>query len=481
MASTKITPGDGVKYIPGTEIGVPKGTTYVKARRILDAAEAAETTMTTVERYFDYPHTDVAVAVFRVLSQRYGLAAGKASESFFGTTPADTLNVKMPDGSVLTVPTGDLTIPALGENVRFYVGSPGGGRGAFHAEAPKRMAAEMNAIAADVEAHLREHSIYRGHAITADSVPDFVDLSGFDASTIVFSDEVEDTLDAAILHPIRDTASVIGEGIPVKRAMLLYGPYGTGKTSAGLRIAQVAAQHGWTYILTRPGDDIGRALRMARLYATEERGAVVFVEDLDTQGGPSSPMSVSRLLDVFDGATAKGAPVMLVATTNRVEKLHPGMLRPGRLDYVVHVAGLDRSGTERLLRAVIPTDRLDAATNFDAVYAAMPGFEPAFVRATADRAKSWAIRRSADYVLTTDDLIGAARSLHSQLALLRAAEDKPVKPTLTDMVRAIVASAVNGSVLTDEYGDEIRGGEHVSVPDDVAELTADLLPDVATD
>src|SRR6185503_16685974 len=82
-----------------------------------------------------------------------------------------------------------------------------------------------------------------------------------------------------------------------------------------------------------------------------------------------------------------------------------------RLDFVVDIAALDRNGTERLVRAVVAPGKLDPTVDFDEVYKNMEKFEPAFVRATADRAKTFALTRAEgkpDYVLTTKDLVSAA-------------------------------------------------------------------------
>ena len=145
-----------------------------------------------------------------------------------------------------------------------------------------------------------------------------------------------------------------------------------------------------------------------------------------------------------------------MATTNHIDKVTAGLLRPGRLDYVIEVAALDRSGTEKLIRAVVPTDLL-GEVDFDAVYAAMPEFQPAWVKAVADRAQSFAIARTAGdgvYRLTTTDLVGAARSLHPQLDLMRAASEGIAVPELGRAFDDAVKGALRGARFMDTLDGE---------------------------
>src|SRR5690606_28823264 len=140
-----------------------------------------------------------------------------------------------------------------------------------------------------------------------------------------------------------------------------------------------ATQHGWTFISARPGrDKIEDVLRTARLY----QPAVVFVEDIDNATSPGEDDHVTKLLDAFDGITAKGGELMIVMTTNHVEWINKGMLRPGRLGAVIESAQLDAAGIGRMVKAVGVPEKLDAKVDYTKVTEAMEGFLPAFVRET---------------------------------------------------------------------------------------------------
>src|SRR4029077_18616774 len=114
-----------------------------------------------------------------------------------------------------------------------------------------------------------------------------------------------------------------------------------------------------------PGrDSLQTVLQTARMY----QPAVVFFEDLDEISDPSHDGdNVTQLLDTFDGITAKGTEILAILTTNHPERIHKGMLRPGRLDAVIHIGELDANGVGRMIRALVPNEQL-GHVNVDRVY-----------------------------------------------------------------------------------------------------------------
>jgi hypothetical protein len=93
------------------------------------------------------------------------------------------------------------------------------------------------------------------------------------------------------------------EKMPLKRAILFEGDYGTGKTLAAFLTAQIATANGWSFHYCRPGrDNIATVMKTARLY----QPAVVFFEDVDTIAEGGDADDVSQLLDIFDGNHREG-------------------------------------------------------------------------------------------------------------------------------------------------------------------------------
>jgi transitional endoplasmic reticulum ATPase len=172
---------------------------------------------------------------------------------------------------------------------------------------------------------------------------------------------------------------------------------------------------------------------------------VVFIEDIDNETSTGDTEKVSRLLEALDGATSKGSEIMLVVTTNHLDRIHKGMLRPGRFDAVIEIAALDAAGVERLIKAVVGDRKLDPDTDYAQVAKAMAGFFPAFVREAVDRARTLAItRHGRTYTLSTDELVAAAETLNAQLRAMEAATEGEPTPTLDATFRSIVRGSLDG-------------------------------------
>lgn len=430
-------------------ITLPRNCTYSQAMKILRAKKEEQETISDFRHEFPFRPHDGAVATSIVLRARYGLVMGKAIQMMFGSRPPEILEVPTgPGGQSVQVPWGRIQIPVI-EDGEVYLDSTDhrdyGEIFLIMIRAKRRYAKEIEAFFADVDEQLRNASIYRGKAVAgADELTFIEGLDRFNPHEIVFATHVQEALDAALFAPLRYSQAYRDEGISLKRSVLLYGPFGTGKTSVGMMAAQEAVQAGWTFVMARPGRDrVQDVLTTARLYAP----SVVWFEDIDTNTGSSNPQEISAMLDAFDGITTKGGEIMIAMSTNHIDRVPPSMLRPGRMDYVIEVAEHDRAATEKLIRVVVARDKLADGVDFDAVYAAMGGFLPAFVRATADRARSFAIHRmagSTDYVLTTEDLVGAARSLHAQLKLHQDATEPAGLPTLDRVVKQLVTAGATG-------------------------------------
>jgi transitional endoplasmic reticulum ATPase len=259
---------------------------------------------------------------------------------------------------------------------------------------------------------------------------------------------------------IRHTDLFEKRGLPLKRAVLLEGPYGTGKTLAAYLTAQEANDNGWAFIQCRPGvDDLQTVLQTAKLY----QPCVVFYEDIDTLANTGDPMAVSKLLDMFDGITAKGTKLLVVLTTNNPDKIHEGMLRPGRLDSRIQIAALDEGAIERLIRAKVPTELLDPEIDFGPIEKAMEGYLPAFITEAIDRAQRFAIARTGgfDSILTTTDFVFAAEDVRPQFEAMMNAKRVEPQPQINVALQEIVGRVVTDT-LNKTYLDE-RGGENLKV------------------
>lgn len=465
-----IITGSEVEFHDGASMILPRNLTFGRAKSILERMQEEAETIMQQKRSYPYRPLDGAVAAYTVMKRMFGITIGKETpESFFRPPePPETKTIAISATETIDVPWGHIDVAAM-ENTQLIVGgrySDNGPVSFIVFNTAKKNAAIAEAFLDAVGEELAKNSIYRGKAIVGTEEPEFLDIASIVPSEIVFSEEVMTTLEGALWTVIRHREALKSDGVRVKRALLLHGPYGTGKTSAGQLTALEAVQNGWTFIAARPGrDDINEVLKTAKLYAP----AVVFVEDIDNQTATSDDDAVAQLLESFDGVTSKGNEIALLMTTNHFDRIHKGMLRPGRIDAVVEVAGLDRNGVERLVRSVVKPDRLAEDVDFDSVYDAMGvlithddrdperiDFYPAYVRETLERAKTYAVGRSGgklDYVLTTEDIVGAAVSLYGQLRAQHLAEEGERPPVLDTVFRTLVRSEIHGTQILDYEND----------------------------
>lgn len=423
----------------GTKIVIPANLSPSQAVEQLQAYITAQEKVVNLNHRYRYRYLDGLVAVKRVLRRLTGFSASaRTIESFFGSYTPPSLNVQIGPNEYESCPQGTFPLEIFSAQVTtdYWTDEEMGTLFALSVDAPRKNEAAVKGFFIMIEEELRENSIYKGRAITAEAEPTFLDLSGVDPASVVYSEEVLTQLDANVWSLIEHTEAMRNNRLPLKRAVLLEGPYGTGKTLAAYLTAQRAEANNWTFIFVRPGkDSLTEAMATAQLY----QPSVVFFEDVDV--AQESGTNISQLLDVFDGIQAKGTEIVAVLTTNHADKIHKGLVRPGRLDAVIHIGELDATGVERMIRANVDEQWLPAEIDAEGIHEAMQGFMPAFVKEAIDRATRYTIAKNDGNPgpLSNQDFIDAALGLRPQLDLMNdALEDfsrPPLDAAVSDVVR----------------------------------------------
>lgn len=423
-------------------------------------------------RRFNYRPVDGMNALMEVLKETFGSVSTPGTMGFFGPNPPVMIDIEVGVGEYKQVVADAMQLPCL-EDVTFYLGSDvdeeKGELFQIVAEGKKIFAGEVQVIFNLVGDYLERNSIYRGKAI--DDGFHFLDLRGVDPSKVVYSELVQTELETNIFSRLRYPEVLVEHGVQLKGAVLLEGTFGTGKTLAAYLTAREAVENGWGFILVRPEhlagseaiDTFQRAMQTAALYGR----TVIFVEDVDTLTSADQEASrISRMLDLFDGARAKGQEVLAVLTTNHAEAITPGMVRPGRIDAVITITAPDAPGIVRLCKVLVQEGLLDEAIpaegedfpngegrtfGWDDVSEAMAGFIPAAISEACSRAVRYMIVRNNGHVngskITAEDLVRAAQGLVPQMELLeRAIAGEPERDMLGERFRYEVEAAVDGIV-----------------------------------
>ena len=153
--------------------------------------------------------------------------------------------------------------------------------------------------------------------------------------------------------PLRYSAMFKKAGIRAPKGILLYGSPGTGKTL----IAKALAKESEVNFIAIKGPQLlsmyvgesERAVREVFRKARQASPCIVFFDEMDSlapkRGGVAdsgvTERVVSQLLTELDGMEELEG-VVILAATNRMDRLDPALLRAGRFDFIVEMPKPDR-------------------------------------------------------------------------------------------------------------------------------------------
>ena len=266
--------GDDSIQFTGTQLILPEDMQgkIDEVVAFLERYQENQETHFNIRKRYNYRPNDVYAAFDRAMRRMFGVSGqGKAQFTMFGIELPEYTSISSgPNGETLQVPLGQVQFGLL--EATFSLGSARSAEfgivGEIAVEAPKKNKNKIEGFFTVVQDELENRSIYRGHAITAHATdPQFIDLGAIDPQRIIYTAEVEDQLRVNLWAPLQYTAALRKAHIPLKRAVLLHGPNGTGKTLAGGLAAMLATQNAWTCIIVRAEDDPLEALNTAAMYS----------------------------------------------------------------------------------------------------------------------------------------------------------------------------------------------------------------------
>ncbi|MFE3636333.1 ATP-binding protein [Streptomyces sp. NPDC059168] len=214
-------------------------------------------------------------------------------------------------------------------------------------------------------------------------------------------------IERRVVLPLTEPVLADRYGVVPPKAVMLFGPPGTGKTSFA---KAVASRLGWPFVELFPsrlaadtGEGLAAALREVFAELAELDSVVLFIDEVEEIAAVRSGKAVDpghgvtnellKLIPVFREHDAR----LLACATNSVRSLDPAFLRPGRFDYVIPIGPPDPTARSaiwaRYLRAS-DTDSVDLPrlveasklfTPADIEYAARKGAQAAFEREVAQR------------------------------------------------------------------------------------------------
>jgi len=232
-------------------------------------------------------------------------------------------------------------------------------------------------------------------------------------------EEAKEIIERRVILPLAEPDLAGRHGVVPPRAIVLFGPPGTGKTTFAKGIA---SRLGWPFVEILPAELAAEgAERQAKLLADafervlELVSAVVFVDEVEDLAATRheerrvSPSITNEFLKQIP-RLREAQRHLLACATNWIARLDPAFLRPGRFDYVLPVGPPNADARRPIWRRYV-----DEITNedvdLDAIVRASELFTPADIEFAARKAAQHAFEREhfegTQHRARTDDFLAA--------------------------------------------------------------------------
>lgn len=209
-------------------------------------------------------------------------------------------------------------------------------------------------------------------------------------------------LEERLVAPLAQPGLASRYGVVPPRAVMLFGPPGTGKTTFA---KAVASRLDWPFIEVFPsrlGDGpsgMASTLRDIFEHVKDLQHGVVFIDEVEEiasrrRGDPPSPTQgvTNELLKLVAEFRDRDG-LLLICATNFVRALDAAFLRHGRFDYLLPIGLPDAEARHAIWNKFVP-DESAQTVDFESLVDASDGLTPADIEYAARRASQAALARA---------------------------------------------------------------------------------------
>ena len=213
--------------------------------------------------------------------------------------------------------------------------------------------------------------------------------------------EAKDAIERRIVLPLAEPEAAERHGVRPPKAVILFGPPGTGKTSFA---KAVASRLSWPFVelfpsrlSTEADGGLAAALRQTFADLTGLESVLLFIDEVEEIAAARSGTAVDaghgvtnellKLIPAFRDHDNR----LLICATNSLRTLDPAFLRPGRFDYIIPVGPPDPGARAAIWRRYLGStaDTVD----LEQLVATTEMFTPADIESAARKAAQHSFER----------------------------------------------------------------------------------------